>query len=268
MDEPRSHSDLEIIGLIRSHEEQGWSLFLERYTAGMFGRFRHWGLEHHEAGDCFVTLCQSLVEEDFRALMAAPEPPPGGDLLGWLRGLARSTALDWARSTAGKAKIQAALGELPDSQRRISELYFQQGMTPPQIRSYLQQEKQQEILLVDVLERLETVLEKLSADRLWRLLSQLARQHGREEEEPLTDESQSALAEPSGGEQSKEFKRLWQAWAALDSRTALILQLRYDDCQSISQIALITGVSEAQALGSIRHGLLRLRRSLTPDQRT
>ena len=266
MDEPQNHSDSEIIGLIRSHQEQGWPLFLDRYTARMFGLFRHWGLEHDEAGDCFVMLCQSLVEENFRTLMEAPEPPPGGDLLGWLRDQARATALAWTESAAGRVRIEEVLSQLSEDQQRISRLYFQQARTPPQIRTSLQQELKQEILLVDVLERLETILEKLGVDRRWRLLSQMARRRGPDQEDSGRDEPRVAEAAASEREKSREFERLWQAWAALDSRTALILQLRYDDCQSVPQIALLTGVSEAQAQGSIRHGLVRLRRSLTPDR--
>jgi len=262
MDEPQNHSDSEIIGLIRSHQEQGWPLFVDRYTARMFGLFRHWGLEHDEAGDCFVRLCQALVEENFRALMEAPEPPPGGDLLGWLRELARATALAWTGSAAGRARIEEVLSQLTEDQHRISKLYFQQAMTPPQIRAYLQQELKQEMLLVDVLEQLETVLEKLSGDRLWRLLSQMARRRDLNQEDSGGEKREAPEAAPAESEKSREFERLWQAWAALDSRTALILQLRYDDCQSVPQIGLITGVSEAQAQGSIRHGLVRLRRSL------
>ena len=264
MEETQNPTDFEVIELFSTQRERAWALLLEKYSSRIYGLFRHWGLEHGEAAVCFSALSEHLASEEFRRLQSVSDLASKGSLFPWLRALARKFALDWVDTPRGYDRVQETIQDLTDSQRRLFELYFIQGLAPPEIRTELQAGSEEPVLVIEVLERLDELLQTLSREGLWRLFSQLARsrredQHRRARAAP----EKSRTEANSVPESNQELERLWQAWASLDSRTALILQLRFDDCQSLPQIALITGSTEEQAQGSIRSGLLRLRRSTT-----
>lgn len=262
-------SDDELLGLFQTDARQAWDLFLDRYSNYILSVLRHMGFDHDEAMDRFVFVCEKLCESDFRRLRGIRSTGNQGDLAPWLRTVVRNLAVSWAWSVDGRRRLFKSVTELPERHQRVFELHFWQGRSPSDICEQLRVETQEPIGLLDVLQLLEEVFDHLSAGQRWRLMSRLSRERQAVSIAVEDPETGWVFEPPSLGPNAEEKLLAHErrdlaekAMDALEPQARLILQLRYEQCLSLSEVAALTDLSVSSVKRSQRLSFERLRRQL------
>jgi len=262
-------TDEKLLALFHEDGERAWDLFLDRYADFLLSCLRHLGFDHDEAMDRFVYVCEKLCEDDFRRFRSVRFLGSEGELIPWLRTVARNLSVSWAWSVDGRRRLFKSIAELPRRTQRVFELYFWQGLTPSRVYEELRAEEQEDMGFVTVLGELETIFAHLDDGQLWRLMSGLLR--GREAvavgvEDPRTGIAFEPPANDDGPEAAllrKERREdLERRLGELTARDRLILQLRYEESLSLAEVAEIVGVSVSTVKGSLKSSRERLARSL------
>ena len=265
-------SDDGLLRLFRSEPRRAWDLFLDRYSNYILSVLRHMGFDHDEAMDRFVFVCEKLCENDFRRLQGVNSTGNRGELKPWLRAVVRNLAVSWAWSVDGRRRLFKSVTELSERHQKVFELHFWHGRSPSEICELLWAETQEEIVLLDVLALLEEIFSHLSAGQRWRLMSRLSRER-QAVSIAVQDPDTGRAFEPASLGLSAEEELLArerrhlaeQALDSLEPKARLILQLRYEQNLSLSDVAKITDLSVSSVKRSQRLSFERLRQKLAQD---
>lgn len=262
-------SDDELLGLFQTDSRQAWDLFLDRHSNYILSVLRHMGFDHDEAMDRFVFVCEKLCEKDFRRLRGIASTGSRGDLAPWLRTVVRNLAVSWAWSVDGRRRLFKSVTELSERHQRVFELHFWQGRHPSEICEQLRVETQEELGLLNVLQLLEEVFAHLSSSQRWRLMSRLSRERQAVSIAVEDPETGWVFEPPSLGPNAEERLLAHErrdladkALDALEPQARLILQLRYEQCLSLSEVAALTDLSVSSVKRSQRISFEQLRRQL------
>lgn len=259
-------SDPELLALFRSDPREAWRRFIDRYAHLILSTLRHLGFDYDESMDRFVYVCEKLSEDRCRRLRRVRFAGRDGELIPWIRTVVRHLSISWARSVEGRRRLFKSIRALPDFEQRVFELYFWQGATPSEIYEHLQIERREKTTLGAVFDALDQIFEHLDANQRWRLASQLARRRPPvpiESPDPETDQTYEP-ADPEGNpEQTLLHKerqlQVDRTLASLPPRDRLILQLRYEETMSLSEVAEIVDVSVSTVKNSLRSSRNKLR---------
>lgn len=262
-------ADNELLELFRDQPERAWDLFIHRYADLVLSTLRHLGFDRDEAMERFVYVFEKLSEDAFRRLREIRFAGTRGELVPWIRAVVRNLSVSWARSADGRRRLFKSIEVLSSRERRVFELYFWHGLTPAEILEHLRYETSHEPTFADVLDALDTVFEHLTENQRWRLASRLARHRvavAIEQADPTTGayfEPASVDADPEESLLKKDVaERVGRALGSLAARDRLILQLRYEETLSLTEVAEIVRVSVSTVKSSLRSSLAKLREIL------
>lgn len=267
--ENQNISDNELLKLFQQDASGGWHLFCEKYSDFIYTILRRSGFDYDEAMERFVYICEKLCEQDFRRFKTIKYVGNDGDLTPWLRQVVKNLCVNWAWGVDGRKRLFGFVAEMPARQQRVFQLYFWLGQTPFEIYETLRLEHDQTVELGDVFDALEASFERLSEKKLWRLMSNLNRMRktlSLDYEDDETGLSLDVIDENAPNaeanlQQKETFGQLKSAFETLSTREKLVVQFRYEETMTLSEIAKMLGWEEREAVNLHKSAIYKLRKN-------
>lgn len=262
--------DSELLTLFQDEPQRAWSLFCEKYSDFIYTCLRRAGFDYDEAMERFVYVFEKLCEQDFRRFKTIKYAGNEGDLTPWLRQVIKNLCVNWAWSEDGRKRLFGFVAEMPAREQRVFQLYFWQGQTPFEIYQSLRLEHDKTADLGDVFDALEAIFANLSEKKLWRLMSNLNRTRKtlsldyEDEEsgfviEPIDETAENA---EENLQKKESLTQLNQAIETLSTREKLVVQFRYEEAMTLSEIAKLLGWEEREAANLHKSAIYKLRKVL------
>jgi RNA polymerase sigma factor (sigma-70 family) len=218
----------------------GWAAFLETYSGVLQGVVHQFEADKSAAEECFEYVCAKLSDDSFRRLKAF-DPDGFAKFRTWLTAVTANLCKDWRRSAIGRRRLPESIRQLPEMDRLIFECFYWQGMTHGECLHALKSRFTQITLelISETNARLHSIL---SSNQRWQLSVK------RGESQSIDDSSIEIEANDRGPEfhvQSEEDRRrLEKAMARLEPQQRLLLQLRYQQDLTLTEVAQLIGLSD------------------------
>jgi RNA polymerase sigma factor (sigma-70 family) len=218
----------------------GWAAFLETYSGVLHGVVHQFELDKGAAEDCFEYVCAKLSDDNFRRLKAfGPDGP--AKFRTWLTAVTANLCKDWRRSVIGRRRLPESIRQLPEMDRFIFECFYRQGMTHGECLHVLKS-RYATITLKQISESNARLHSILSSNQRWQLSVK------RDESQSIDDsevEFEANDGDPELHVQSEEDRlRLEKAMARLEPRQRLLLQLRYQQDLTLTEVAQLIGLAD------------------------
>jgi DNA-directed RNA polymerase specialized sigma24 family protein len=231
--------DLDLHRLLASAPEQGWSIFIERYTPALLAHLERAGLhDPDEAMEVYVLVCERLA--DRRCARLRRHDPSKGPLTAWLGAVVRNVIVDWARSRRGRARLFGAIRDLDVFDQQVFELFYWQERRPGEMAEMLGAQSGTTVTLAMVFDALARVDGALQDRHRRDLLALAARRHAAaplEDNEGVPVAVASAAPDAEATIIAREHEQAMSAaLATLPAEDAAIVRLRYVQGLSLSQI--------------------------------
>jgi RNA polymerase sigma factor (sigma-70 family) len=228
------------------------------------------GFDYDEAMERFVYIFEKLSEQDFRRLRSVKYAGDEGDLTPWLRQVVKNLCVNWAWSENGRKRLLGFVKEMSEREQRVFQVYFWQGKTPFEIYEILRLEHDKNVEVGDVFDALERINEHLSQKKLWRLISGLTKICKKLSLDKTNNETGLSIEpidlnqeNPEIELQNKEFsKKINKAFNNLSTREKLIIQFRYEDAMTLTEIAKMLGWEKREAVNLHKSAIYKLRKRL------
>lgn len=261
-------TDTDLLKLFQDNPQHAWSLFCDKYSDFIYTCLRCAGFDYDAAMERFVYIFEKLCEDDFRRFKTIKYAGNEGDLTPWLRQVVKNLCVNWAWSETGRKRLFGFVAEMPPREQRVFQLYFWQGQTPFEIYETLRLEHDKTVKSVDVFDALEAIFERLSEKKLWRLMSNLSRMRktlsldGEDEDgnffiEPI---DQNAASAEENLQKKEVFAQLKSALETLSVREKLVVQFRYEETMTLSEIAKMLGWEERETTNLHKSAIYKLRK--------
>ena len=88
-----------------------WTAFLNRYTPLILGIARQYAHDEQSQHDCYLFVCEKLVDNDFRRLRAWRRQD-ALSFASWLRAVVANLCVDWYRSVHGRQRPFRSVADL------------------------------------------------------------------------------------------------------------------------------------------------------------
>lgn len=265
----RSIRDTDLLKMFQDEPQRAWSLFCDKYSDFIYTCLRRAGFDYDEAMERFVYVFEKLCEDNFRRLKSINYAGNQGDLTPWLRQVVKNLCVNWAWGADGRKRLFGFVAEMPPREQRVFQLYFWQGQTPFEIYETLRLEHDKTVESGNIFDALEAIFARLSEKKLWRLMSNLSRmrktlsldyedENGNYFIEPIDE---NALNAEETLQRKEIFAHLNSAFETLSAREKLVVQFRYEETMTLSEIAKMLGWEERETTNLHKSAIYKLRKS-------
>ena len=241
-----------ILERIRSADAQaGWQEFLLQYSSVLYQTVRTFTDDEEEASDCFIHICEQLVRNGFRRLLQF-KTDGAASFKTWLRVVARNLCYDWHRTKHGRFRPFKSIQNLSLLELEVYRCRYERHLsreeTLQQLRLSWPAVYMEE--LTDIEGRIEN---SLNPRQHWLLSGWKQRESGvsiSDSEEETWDEVAFAIDKGPNPERMavdrQQRARLHKSVGLLPPIEQLIVHLRFEEELSLSEIAGLTGLGDAQ----------------------
>ena len=241
-----------ILERIRSADAQaGWQEFLLQYSSVLYQTVRTFTDDEEEASDCFIHICEQLVRNGFRRLLQF-KTDGAASFKTWLRVVARNLCYDWHRTKHGRPRPFKSIQNLSLLELEVYRCRYERHLsreeTLQQLRLSWPAVYMEE--LTDIEGRIEN---SLNPRQHWLLSGWKQRESGvsiSDSEEETWDEVAFAIDKGPNPERMavdrQQRARLHKSVGLLPPIEQLIVHLRFEEELSLSEIAGLTGLGDAQ----------------------
>lgn len=237
-----------------------WAVFLRRYTPLILGVARQYQRDEQSLNDCYLFVCEKLIDGDFRRLRAWRRRE-NLRFTSWLRAVVANLCVDWYRSVQGRQRPFSSIAHLPELDRLVYTHRFEFGASLHECHEAVAIAYPQvtELEVAAIIRRINRLL---TPEQHWQLATRRrlavslddAEIHREAELTRDTQETPEELAEAD-----QQQARLRAALRQLPTRQQLLLKLRYQQGLSLNEVARLTGHEDLQqARYQIRLALERL----------
>lgn len=105
-----------------------WTEFLRRFTPVMISVIRQFQHEEQRIHDCYLFVCEKLVDNRFRRLRAWRRQD-NYRFSTWLRAIVSNLCIDWHRAEYGRLRPFRTLSDLTELEHRIYRLRFERNQS-------------------------------------------------------------------------------------------------------------------------------------------
>jgi RNA polymerase sigma factor (sigma-70 family) len=233
--------------------ECAWTELVELYSPVLNQVTRLFAADYDEASDAFVWICEALRANSFERLRQY-RSEGAAQFATWLRVVARNLCIDWHRRRYGRRRRFHSVARLNDLERSIFRAVLIEGRTYEETAVILgTRYAVTEMIVASVAERLRCTL---TARQKRAIAVQRIRL------ESLDDQAEFAapdLDPETLAIESEVAAKFDRAMSQLDTEAALLLRLRYEQGLTLSSVASLTGLKDAQTADRrIRQVLERL----------
>lgn len=242
-----------------------WTAFLHRYSPLIMGVARQYEHDEQSLHDCYLFVCEKLVDDNFRRLRAWRRHE-NLNFTGWLRAVVANLCVDWYRSVLGRQRPFSSIADLTGPERLIYTHRFELGASRREcheavVIAYPQLTELDVALIIRRLNRL------LTPKQHWALANRRRRavsldDAGIQREAEATGDARETPEEFALANQ--QLTRLQAALRQLSTQQQLLLKLRYQQGLSLKEVARLTGHDDLQqARYQIQLALKRLQALLS-----
>lgn len=249
-----------------------WREFLDEYSPILYQAASACTNDTDAAADCYVAICEQLANNSFRRLRKF-QPNGRASFTTWLRVVARNACFDWHRRQRGRFRPFRSIQRLSQLELEIYTCRFERGLSPEQTLEQLLPTSPG--LDLGQLSRLEKRVESsLSSRQRW-ILSMRQLPAGGAASILLTEGDEADICQIPDDRsdqedvlsKQQEQMEIRKCVAALPRFERLLVRLRFEEDLSLTEIASLTGLGDAQrvhrhitgALKKIRVALQRQR---------
>lgn len=228
-----------------------WEEFLNVYSLVLYQAARAHTSDTETAADCYLNICEQLARNNFRRLLKfKPEGP--ATFPTWLRVVARNLCFDWHRKRTGRARPFKSLQSLSHLEFQIYVCRFERGLSAEDTLEHLRPDSP-DLDLVQV-ENAERQIERCLSSRQRWMLSTRQRSApdtttallAEEGEEFVSQIPDVRLDQETFIVNQQQHARMMKCVTGLPKHERLLLQLRFEEDLSLEEIALMTGLGDAQ----------------------
>ncbi len=231
-----------LVALDSSGDETAWRAFLDEWSPLLARVARNHARYDELANDCFLFLCERLVENRYRRLRQF-DAARGVAFSAWLSVVANNLARDWWRQEYGRRRLPSAIRRLDDYERAVFRLRIERRLPLTACRELLRQQfPGQSARLPDALERIHQVL---SSRQRWRWSFRGARADRARDAEPKANlQLVSTDASPLQAlDDDARRGALEAALNTLDAEQRLLVRLRFQEQLSLAEVARAAGLT-------------------------
>lgn len=245
MEDPKVAQILE--GLQSPRAQEAWKDFLEAYSSLILRVVKMVESDPDRMSDIFVYVCEGLARKRFRRLRRFEQNGPAS-FSTWIQTVVRNLCMDWFRSKHGRSRQFQTIQKLPQLEQRVFQCHYEQGLSLEETLQTLQPSfgGLTEQRVDEAFERIRNSLtrrqQKRLLDRRSPLVSLAASDSAR-----ILDRASDPNPGPEDSTATLEHRRLLRrALLKVSARDRLLVRLRYFEGMTLSQIAQLTGVENAQ----------------------
>jgi RNA polymerase sigma factor (sigma-70 family) len=241
-----------------------WTAFLRRYTPLIVGVVRQYQRDAQSLNDCYLFICEKLIDDDFRRLRAWRNE--NVRFASWLRAVVANLCVDWHRSVQGRRRPFRSFADLTGPERLVCIHRFKFGASLRECHEAVVVAYPQ-LSELDVAAMIRRMNGLLSPQQHWMLANRRRAAVSLDDTEirrqaEQTWDSQETPEELAVAGQQQE--RLHAALRQLTTSQQLLLKLRYQQGLSLKEVARLAGYENLQqARYQIRLALERLQTLLS-----
>jgi len=239
---------------------EAWTAFLNRHTALILGVARQYQHDGQGLHDCYLFVCEKLVDDGFRRLRAWRQQE---HILftSWLRSVVAHLCVDWYRSVQGRHRPFRSIAVLDGPERLVYSCRFESGASLRECHAAVATAYPQ-LTELDVAAMIRKINQLLSGQQHCSLATRRRRALSLSEAEIRREAERAGEAQVSPealAESGQQQARLHAALQVLTPRQRLLLKLRYQQGLPLREVARLTGLADLQqARYQIRLALARL----------
>jgi RNA polymerase sigma factor (sigma-70 family) len=238
--------------LERKQTDEAWPLFLQVYSSRILQIANRFSTDGDEKSDCFLFVCEQLRQKDCRRLRRF-DPSGSATFTTWLYAVVFNLCLDWRRIKHPRYRIFRSVSALSRFDQEVFHYRFERGMNLQGTVETLRYSFPQVTLskVVDATARIEKQVSprqrRFLQARRPRIDSLSA---GPDEGQAMRDlPADEQVSNPEVAVDSQQLEAVLDvAVSELDPTEILILKLRYQHELSLAEIAVVTGLTNAQAV--------------------
>jgi len=223
-----------------------WTVFLRRYTPLILGVARQYQCDQQSLNDCYLFVCEKLIDDDFRRLRAWRHEDVR--FASWLRAVVANLCVDWLRSVQGRRRPFRSMTDLTGPERLVYTHRFTFGASLRECHEAVAI-NYPELTELDVAAIIRRINRLLTPQQHWTLAHQRRMAASLDDAEIFREAEQTrdvhaTPEEFAASEQQQE--RLRQALRQLTTQQQLLLKLRYQEGLSLKEVARLAGQENLQ----------------------
>lgn len=259
----------EILGLLgdlnSDSSDIAWERFVEAYGSVILQVVHLFESDRESAHDCFMFVCEKLVESRFRRLRKYSQQE-GATFVTWLRSVVRNLCIDRQRARQGRHRVFRSVTRLSPRQQEVYRLHFLGGYTADQVWRMLEgasPHPTEEEILRDI----EQIYSLLTPRQLWLLRCQSPHLQSLSH---LDSNSDAVTLELPGVEDTpedillkqEELEQLSRSLLKLSDSEQLLIHLRFRKGFSLQACAESLGMENPQKIHRMLSSILSRLRTL------
>jgi len=266
MDEVRRSQLFEL--LEQKQTEQAWPLFLQLYSNRVLQIVWRFAKDEDDRSDCFLFVCEQLSRKNCRRLRKF-NPVGPAMFTTWLHAVVFNLCRDWRRTKFPRYRTFRSVSGLPEFEQEIFHYHFERGMNLQETLEGLRY-SYPHITRAQVADAAAKLQNRITPRQRRLLLARRPKLEslstGPESGPAMRDlPADDRASEPEVAADRQQLDiALNNALRTLDPADLLMLRLRFQRDLSLTQIATLTGITNAQAVDrQIRKIVEALRQIMT-----
>lgn len=225
-----------------------WAEFLDLYSPLIIKVANQFDYERDAVSDCFVYVCEKLVDDGFRRLLKF-NTRGKASFSTWLSAVVFNLCVDWHRKEFGRARMLPAISALSSFDQGLYQLRFEQGLDRETCFQTMVDDVP-DLTREQFSEALARITRCLSPRQRWQLAVRLGRKFLNGDRTDGTREGQLSglpddAANPEEDSQAdQELCHLRTALASLPSRQRFLLHMRFHQGLTYDAIGRMSGLGD------------------------
>ena len=249
-DQPHSKASDLLDRLRSSHPQEAWQDFLLQFAGILYHVARISARNEEESANCFVFICEKLAANGFRRLLCF-KPAGTASFSTWLRVVAKNLCFDWQRKVHGRPRPFKSLSGLSALDLEIYHCRYERGLSAEDTLQVVRA-SWTNLTAAGVSESESRIAGMLSPRQQWILAARQSSIHlASLSAEDQDDQTATDVEDPAPSPellvwQSQQRSRLRRSLDSLSSEERLLLQFRFEDDLSLTEMAHLLGLGDAQ----------------------
>jgi RNA polymerase sigma factor (sigma-70 family) len=232
-------------------EAAAWSEFLASHSGQLMKVVRRFAANEEQQSDCFVFVCEHLAANNCRRLKKY-DPNGSAQFSTWLYAVAFNLCRDWHRSHHPRLHRFRSISEMPAFDRDVFHLVYEAGLGVHEVLLRVQgRHPDSTARTVELaIERLAASLTPRQRELLQTRKPRLVSLEDVATDQLLDELPDGSLAAADPVEQAaarQQQQRLQRALDQLSAEDRLLLRLRYEKELTLTEVARLGGLQNAQA---------------------
>ncbi len=216
-----------------------WVEFIDQYSRIILAVVRQVEFEHDRSDECFLFVCEKLIENGFRRLLKF-NPSGKAEFSTWLSAVVFNLSVDWHRHEYGRIRMLPAISALAEFDQAVYRMVHEQGMDREAVFQRLLSDFP-DLERTSIARSLERIHNILTPRQRWRMSLQSGRRRAESRVLEKVENLPSPVSSPEAVFQKEEQSEvLEQSLARLTQEQRLLVYWRYQEGLTLKRIAILS----------------------------